>query len=634
MSTINNTHPNKLWQLALPILMIVAGGILISCGTLIPVTGQATDLPASSPQQDVGNIVLNVKDENNQLITNGVVVQVTNSTQVDDYDNNEFRVGPCDATQMIVAWAPGYKMSFVHCDGQTTRYDISLTKLNTVDNTNYAWVPAGIETDPAPNCAGCHAGQLTPAHNEFSEWRKSGHAKVIYNRFLETMYLGTDLNGNRSSNTSWDILDSHLVRRAPTIDSSYHGPGYRLDFPNTNGNCAYCHVPAAVGQAETDVNLGQYLPNPGGSIGEGVTCDVCHKVLGMQLDDNGFPYVDRPGILSFQFLRSGDTAERLYVGSLTDFGNVNSPSHSSTCSAIFSKSEFCAACHYGKFSNTLIYGSFSEWRDSEYGKDPTSSSYQTCQDCHMSPGHGPIADGTTSQQRQACSANNLTHKDLDHNMLNYGLDPDTNREIPLMIKNAATIKAEFDYDPTKKNWFTVTAKVRSKDVGHRFPTDSPLRHLILVVEVRDQRGNLLSEVSGERIPIWGGAGDVAFEDPDMKFYAALPGKIFANLLVEEDTGVSPTAAYWNETKYAWIGALSKSPNDYSDTRLIPGIVDTSKYSFDVPDRGDIKVMIKLIYRFAFFDLMRQKGWKRPDILVTSGEWNCVRYENPTSFDCK
>jgi len=218
--------------------------------------------------------------------------------------------------------------------------------------------------------------------------------------------------------------------------------------------------------------------------------------------------------------------------------------------------------------------------------------------------------------------------------MNYGVDPDTNREIPLMIKGAAVVNAEFNYDPSKKNWFTVTAKVRSKDVGHRFPTDSPLRHLILVVEVKDQRGTSLSQVDGDRIPIWGGAGDAAFQDPNIKLYAALPGKIFANLLVEEDTNVSPTVAYWNETKYAWSGVLSENKYDYSDTRLIPGIVDNSKYSFDVPDRGDVTVTLKLIYRFAFYDLMRQKGWNRPDILVTSKTWNCTRLENPTSFDCK
>lgn len=250
----------------------------------------------------------------------------------------------------------------------------------------------------------------------------------------------------------------------------------------------------------------------------------------------------------------------------------------------------------------------------------------------MSHSHS-LQEGTTNQ-RQACSANDISSHDYDHNMMNFGRDDTTGRDIPLMIKDAATVRAEFSYDPSKKTWLTVTAKVRSKDVGHRFPTDSPLRHLILIVEVRDERGTVLSQVDGERIPIWGGAGDIAYQDPNIKLYAGLPGKIFANLLVEEDTNISPTIAYWNETKYAWIGDRSKDPYDYSDTRLRPGVTDTSKYSFDVPERGDIKVTVRLIYRFAFYDLMRQKGWNRPDIEVTSKDWTCTRINDPAGFDCQ
>ena len=253
----------------------------------------------------------------------------------------------------------------------------------------------------------------------------------------------------------------------------------------------------------------------------------------------------------------------------------------------------------------------------------------------MSSAHTVVTQGTILQ-RQACSGSpdDLAHRNYDHNMMNHGLDPKTNREIPLMVKDAATVNAEFNYDPSQKNWLTVTAKVKSKNVGHRFPTDSPLRHLILLVEVRDQRGTLLSQVDGDRVPIWGGFGDIAFQDPNIKLYAGLPGKIFANLLVEQDTNVSPTIAYWNETNYAWAGELSQNKYDYSDTRLIPGLVDTSKYSFDIPDQGNVTVTLRLIYRFAFYDLMRQKGWNRPDIEVTSREWNCARLNEPAGFDCK
>ncbi len=619
------------WTLYFFLLFILAGG-LASCGMLqIPVTA-ATETPTpTSDSPDTGEIVVFLKDDKGQSIQNGII-RVTGANQSDDMDHGEYRVGPCSATQLIVAWAPGTKTSFVHCDGKTTHYEISLVKLDTFDNPNYLWAPAGIETDPSPNCAGCHSGQRSASHNEFSEWRKSGHAKVIYSRFFETVYMGTNLGGTSGNRSTWDIMNDQVVRHAPTLDSNYRGPGYKLDFPSRNGNCAFCHVPAAVGSAQTEVNLGQFFPNPGGSIGEGVTCDVCHKVTGLLLDENRYPYVDRPGVLTFQFLRPRDVNDRLSFGPLTSFAYVNSPNHSSACSPVYSQSEFCAACHYGKFFSTVIYGSYSEWRDSEYGRDPSQSSYQTCQDCHMSHSH-TVQEGKP-EERDACSAANVDYHDYDHNMMNFGRDDETGREIPLMIKDAAVVNAEFGYDPTKKNWLTVTAKVKSRNVGHRFPTDSPLRHLILVIEVKDDRGTTLSQVDGDRIPIWGGAGDISRQDADTKLYAGLPGSIFANLLVEEDTNVSPTTAYWSETKHAWIGVLSEDPYDYSDTRLRPGIVDSSKYSFDVPETGDVMVTVRLIYRFAFYDLMMQKGWDRPDIEVTAKDWVCTRVNEPAGFDCK
>jgi len=632
MSTINSSNWFKVYRVILYlVILIMLGGVLGSCNPFsIPVTA-LTETPTPITPPDSGTIPVRLIGEGGQSLTDGVI-RIAGTTLSDNMDYDGYWVVPCNDTQVIVAWAPGYRTAFVRCNANAVSYDIPLIKLNTNDNPNYLWYPAGIENDPYPYCAGCHSGQRDGNHNEFSEWRKSGHAKVVSNRFFETVYRGTNLNGNGGQGVTWDIMGDQVVRHAPTMDGSYRGPGYKLDFPAKNGNCAFCHLPAAVGSAQTEVDLSQYLPNSNGSIAEGVTCDVCHKVTGLILDDNRYPYVDRPGILTFQFLRPWDSNDKLSFGPLTSAASVNSPNHSSACSPVYSQSEFCAACHYGKFYSTVIYGSYDEWRNSGYGNDPASASYQTCQDCHMSRSHG-VQEGKTDQ-RQACSANNIEHHDYDHNMLNYGRDEETGRDIPLMIKGAATVNAEFSYDPAKNNWLTVTAKVRSKDVGHRFPTDSPLRHLILVIEVRDQRGTLLFQVDGDRIPIWGGTGDIAFQNKDIKLYAGQPGKIFANLLVEEDTNVSPTVAYWNETKYAWIGELSENPFAYSDTRLRPGIVDNSRYSFDVPDRGNVTVTIRLIYRFAFYDLMQQKGWNRPDIEVTSRVWNCTRSTDPVGFDCQ
>jgi hypothetical protein len=100
-------------------------------------------------------------------------------------------------------------------------------------------------------------------------------------------------------------------------------------------------------------------------------------------------------------------------------------------------------------------------------------------------------------------------------------------------------------------------------------------------------------------------------------YSGLPGKIFANLLVEEETNLSPGMAYWNETKHSFEDASS---GRNSDSRLAPRQPNTSTYSFTMPDEGDVKVTIQLIYRYAFYDLVVWKEWfDRPDIVVASME---------------
>jgi hypothetical protein len=81
-------------------------------------------------------------------------------------------------------------------------------------------------------------------------------------------------------------------------------------------------------------------------------------------------------------------------------------------------------------------------------------------------------------------------------------------------------------------------------------------------------------------------------------YAGHPGVIYANILKDKDTNIAPTFAYWNPTIPAWEG---------SDTRLVPGQPVLSEYFFVTPTKGETKVTARLIYRYAFIDLIRQKG---------------------------
>ena len=602
-----------LWAICIGVLLLFFA-VLASCTPApIPVTA-----PTETPIPPDGSIPVTVLDKNGNPFEQGVVVRVSNSSQADDFDNGGLHIESCDQnTQLIAAWAKGYEVGLARCDHPT----IQLTPLNGSDNINYSWASA------FGNCINCHAGQLGSTYNEMNEWLKSGHSKIFNQRYLESMYRGTDVSGNSSPLTQWTFVDNNRVRIPPVINASYRGPGYKLDFPEQPGNCAYCHAPAAIPASQQNVDLMNLFRRAGDVRAEGVTCDVCHKVFDVTLDQNGFPFVDHPGILSFKFLRSDNQIFMTgpFSNILTQDPNIPTDHHL-TCSPVFSKSEFCAACHYGKFGNMTIYNSYGEWRQSSFGDNPSEADYKTCQDCHMS--HMKAGDeNPPSSKRQACSESDPSFQNFDHNMMKLGID-DNGKEIPQMIQDAAKLTVKFKYEPDKKNSLDVTVRVKNTKVGHKFPTDSPLRHLILVVDARDQQGTSLIQVAGDQIPTWGGTGNALLDSHGIKSYAGLPGKIFANLLVEEDTDISPTAAYWNNTKFAWVDT-----NSNSDTRLAPGQEDKSDYSFTVPNAGEVNITVTLVYRYAFYDLIAEKQWwDRPDIIVTSVNCHGIP-TNPDQIKC-
>lgn len=604
------------WRVIYMSILLVFSIVLSSCGSGgFP---QATTIAAS----DNGAIHVIVTDEQTQQeIEDDVVVlvQTVNPLQADDNDNDTLRLPFCSPGQYIYAWAPGYYINEIQCDGRLV-YEIPLTSYHAADNPNYIWIDADIRFDPSHNCASCHS--TMQGRTEYLEWNKDGHSKVFVNPYFWTMYLGMDINRNQGFETTWQIFDNGERLRLP--NTSIPGPGFRLDYPNDGGNCGYCHAPAAVNSLSQEPDLTPLIKNSFGAHinveTEGITCDVCHKVTDVVLGNDRLPYVDRPGVLSMAFIRPA-SFNPFSIGPRAYDLNQD-PEAMSTCSPVFSESKFCAACHYGKFSDVEIYSSYKEWLESLYshkyidsGSGNENRAYRSCQDCHMlSPGQ--IGD-TVPSARAACTKTNLNFPDFSHNMMKYGPDPDNpSREIPLLIREAATLTIQ---PIMEEGNIEVQVMVENTGAGHKFPTDSPLRHLILLVEAKDRNGTLLAQVAGPTIPMWGGVGNQA------DHYAGRPGQIYANILKDKDTNFAPTVAYWNPTEPISTG---------SDTRLLPRQPVLSQYAFATPAYGPANIEVKLIYRYAFIDLARQKGWDRPDILVTSQVWECTRFTDPPSFGCE
>jgi hypothetical protein len=144
----------------------------------------------------------------------------------------------------------------------------------------------------------------------------------------------------------------------------------------------------------------------------------------------------------------------------------------------------------------------------------------------------------------------------------------------------------------------LTVSLYNDNTGHKIPTDSPLRQMLLIIEVIDSQGIHLEQLEGPILPEWAGLGE-----PNDGYYAGLPGKAYALLLQELWTEISPSGAYWNPTRVV------------EDTRLEPFEEDFTSYLFDFPENKEVSVRVRLVLRRAFIELMDQKGWSDPDILM-------------------
>jgi hypothetical protein len=138
----------------------------------------------------------------------------------------------------------------------------------------------------------------------------------------------------------------------------------------------------------------------------------------------------------------------------------------------------------------------------------------------------------------------------------------------------------------------VTVVITNTGAGHHVPTDFPGRHMILVVEATGEQGQTLALLDGSTVPGWGGA------------QAGLPGKAFAKLLRNAQTGEWPVVSYWKQTFLV------------SDNRIPAMGSDTSTYAFALPSAGGaVTVTAELRFRRVFQGVTDARGWDKPDIVM-------------------
>jgi hypothetical protein len=280
-----------------------------------------------------------------------------------------------------------------------------------------------------------------------------------------------------------------------------------------------------------------------------------------------------PGILSYEFRRPPE-GHQFFAGPLDDVAPGED-----AYSPLQHESAYCAGCHYGVFWDTTVYNSYGEWLASPYS-DPETG--RTCQDCHM-PSRGDTRFARPDQGGLERDPGTI----VSHEMRGI-TDEAFMRSALTMTADASRVGGEV----------LVEVAITNDRTGHHVPTDSPLRHLILIVEATSADGSTLAQTDGPTVPAWGGVGD-----PADGYYAGLPGTGYAKVLQEFRSEQFPTGAYWNPTRVL------------SDNRLAAMETDRSRYAFSAPEPGDVTVDVVLVFRRAYRELADQKGWSDPDVVM-------------------
>ena len=556
----------------------VLRGLLLALALMLGWALLGTHTPLAA--QDSGTLSGIVQDEDGAPIA-GATVRVqtrTLSTTTDAQGRFTLSDLPDGQAVTLTAWASGY---YIGGGGEEHTYTpdtddivITLEAYPDADTATYDWVSAYAVAGEKGHCQNCHSDSDTndtgDAHLPFDEWVQDAHSQSAHNPRFLTMYTGTDVNGNASPPTRYAYnRDYGRVPLPPDLSQPYYGPGYKLDFPASAGNCAACHLPAAAVDAPYSTDPMQVS----GVGAEGVACDVCHKVSGVYLDpESGLPYPNMPGVLSME-MRRPPQDHQFFAGPLDDVAPGED-----TYIPLQTQSQFCATCHYGVFWDTPIYNSFGEWLASPYS-DPQSG--QTCQDCHMP------SVGATHFVRPDRGGLERDPATIASHKMPGALDTD-------LLQSTADLALDAAREGDKVR---VLAQVTNSGAGHHIPTDSPLRQIFLIVTVTDANGQALTLAEGPTLPEW--AGDLA----------GTPGVYFAKLLQEVWTKVAPSGAYWNPTRVL------------EDTRLAALETRTSEFTFTLPENAafPLTVEARLVFRRAFYDLMQQKGWDVPDILMEQAQ---------------
>ncbi|MBI4481565.1 MAG: hypothetical protein HY652_01610 [Acidobacteria bacterium] len=205
--------------------------------------------------------------------------------------------------------------------------------------------------------------------------------------------------------------------------------------------CLRCHAPVAV--ASNDLGLSHPVSR------EGVTCDFCHSLKDVKLEDRRNPFR-----LDVGSIKRGPIKDAVPLG------------HGAAYSELHTSALLCASCHeYQNPRGVAVLSTYSEWLAGPYPRQNNP-----CQGCHMPLVMGKVVDPRV--KRTAGAFINL------HQMPGGHSKDQLQRSLSVQI-------LELRKSPEGA---TLRLEVTNLAAGHRVPTGIPSRKIRLQVEAIPEGG--------------------------------------------------------------------------------------------------------------------------------------------------
>jgi hypothetical protein len=396
-----------------------------------------------------------------------------------------------------------------------------------VDNPAYEFQPAGVDEGASTQwCSHCHVTFV-------QQFGTSAHFESARDEQVHDLYTGTaaaldSQTACEDGGGEWrpgvvpgssEVADRCYLGRGLLPDStdacgapgqlSCDDPALPLaDRPTVTGGCADCHAPAIGGPADSGHSL---LAAAGIAFDEGVTCDVCHKVRGVDLTADagglgGRLQLGRP-------LEAGSAASAWRPVMYAPYPDVINGGMGGAWAPVFGTADLCSGCHEHRqaplWDDPALALDLTRWPDgvlpvlstwSEWSESVVSPG-SPCKDCHMPPLQlANSADIEIFELEPGAVAGFIREEGQVRDHSFYG--PLDEREMGgRLIDTAAGVLLEGAIEGGE---LVVDVGVTNLQTGHGLPTGKALRRVLVLVEARCD-GEPMAQTGGRTVTELGGA---------------------------------------------------------------------------------------------------------------------------------